>query len=41
MVSEELEHNEEAAEDVARTVTKMNKGIEDLAEGYEDWADIL
>lgn len=41
LVSDELETNEEAAEDVARQVTKMNRGIEDLAEGFEDWSDIL
>ena len=41
LVSDELENNEEAAEDVARQVTKMNRGIEDLAEGFEDWSDIL
>lgn len=41
LVSDELKNNEEAAEDVAREVTKMNRGIETLAEGFEDWSDIL
>lgn len=32
---------EEAAEDIARGITKMNKGISTLSDNWEDWGDIL
>lgn len=41
VVSKELENNVEAAEDVALYTLKMNKGIDKLADGFEDWSDIL
>jgi hypothetical protein len=41
LVSDELATNEEAAEDVARSVMRMNKGIEDLSGGYEEWVSVL
>ena len=41
LVSDELKNNEEAAEDVALVTTKMNKGIDKLADGFEDWSDVL
>ena len=41
LLSEELTKNEEAAEDVAAYTKKMNRGIESLAKGYEEWSDIL
>ena len=41
VVSKELENNAEAAEDVALYTMKMNKGIDKLADGFEDWSDIL
>jgi len=40
-LSSELDDNDEAARDVAKTILKMNKGIEALAEGYDDWADVI
>lgn len=41
LLSDELKDNEEAAEDVALYTKKMNKGIEALSEGFEDWSDVL
>lgn len=41
LLSDELKDNEEAAEDVALYTKKMNKGIEALSEGFEEWSDIL
>ena len=41
LVSDELKDNKEAAEDVALYTKKMNKGIDALADGFEDWSDIL
>lgn len=41
ILSDSLEGNSEAAEDVALYTKKMNKGIEDLSEGFEDWSDVL
>lgn len=32
---------EEGAEEVARSVTKMNRGVETLADNWENWGDIL
>lgn len=41
MVSDELADNEEAAEDVAKTTMKLNRGIDKLADGFEDWSDVI
>ena len=41
ILSKELENNEEAAEDVALYTQKMNKGIDKLADGFDDWSDVL
>lgn len=41
LVSDELKNNKEAAKDVALVTTKMNKGIDKLADGFEDWSDVL
>lgn len=41
MTEDELDQMEESMEEVARSVTKMNKGIDSLAEGWEEWGDIL
>lgn len=40
-LSDELETNDEAAEIVAKSIMKMNDGIDDLADGYDDWVDVL
>ena len=41
ILSDDLKDNEEAAEDVAAYTKKMNRGIETLAEGFDDWSDVL
>ena len=41
LLSDSLKDNDKASKLVARDVMKMNQGIEDLAEGFEDWSDIL
>lgn len=41
ILSDNLEDNAEAAEDVALYTKKMNQGIDKLADGIEDWSDIL
>lgn len=41
MVSDELADNEEAAEDVAKATMKLNRGIDKLADGFEDWSDVI
>lgn len=41
LLSDDLEDNAEAAEDVALYTKRMNKGIDALADGIEDWSDIL
>ena len=41
LLSDELKNNEEAAEDVALYTKKMNKGIDKLADGFDDWSDVL
>lgn len=40
-LSEDLASNEEAAEDLAVQIKRMNKGVEDLADNWKDWSDIL
>ncbi|MCM1323998.1 MAG: hypothetical protein NC218_07540 [Acetobacter sp.] len=40
-LSDELADNDDAAKIVAKSIMKMNAGIDDLADNYEDWADIL
>lgn len=41
LVSKELAENEEAAEDVAKATMKLNRGIDKLADGFEDWSDVI
>ena len=41
LLDDSLKNNKEAAEDVALYTTKMNKGIDKLANGFEDWNSIL
>lgn len=41
ILSEELEDNEKAAKIVAKSTMKMNDGIDKLADGFEDWNDVL
>lgn len=41
LLSDELESNQEAAEEVAAYTMKMNKGIDKLADGFEDWSSVL
>ena len=41
ILDKELENNDEAAREVARTVIKMNQGIEKLSDGYDNWSDVL
>lgn len=36
-----LKDNDEAAQDVAKSIMKMNRGIDTLADNYKDWADIM
>lgn len=40
-LSDELKDNEKAAKDVALYTKKMTQGVEKLADGFEDWSDIL
>lgn len=40
-LSDELETNAEAAETVAIYTMKMNKGIDKLADGFDDWKSVL
>ena len=41
LVSEELIGNEKAAKAVSAAVIRMNKGVEALSEGLEEWSDVL
>ena len=41
IVDNSLKKNAKAATDVALRIERMNKGIEDLADGFEDWESIL
>ena len=41
ILSESLKEDKKAANEVARATTKMNKGIDKLADGYKDWSDVL
>jgi septal ring factor EnvC (AmiA/AmiB activator) len=41
ILSDELDEDADAAAKLAIQVTRMNKGIETLAENYEDWGSIL
>ena len=40
-LSDELATSAESAADLAIEVTRMNKGIDKLADGFEDWSDVL
>lgn len=41
LLSDELENNKEAAEDVALYTIKMNNGIKKLSDNFDGWSDIL
>lgn len=41
ILDDNLDTNADNAAKLSVQITKMNKGIEDLAEGFEDWSDIL
>ena len=41
LVSDELKENELAAQLVSKAITRMNRGIDSLADGYKDWVDVL
>jgi hypothetical protein len=40
-LADSLAEDDEAARDVAKTVMKMNKGIDALADGFKDWSSIM
>jgi methyl-accepting chemotaxis protein len=40
-LSDELTGNADSAADLAVEITRMNKGIDTLADNFEDWNDIL
>ena len=41
ILADSLATDAESAADLAVEITRMNKGIDDLADGFEDWRDIL
>lgn len=41
LLADSLAEDAESAADLAVEITRMNKGIDDLADGFEDWRDIL
>ena len=40
-LSDELKDNDKASKIVAKSVIKMNKGIDSLANGFENWSEVL
>jgi methyl-accepting chemotaxis protein len=40
-LSDTLAEDAESAADLAIEITKMNQGVEELAEGFEDWSSVL
>lgn len=40
-LSDELKDNDKASKIVAKSVIKMNKAIDSLANGFEDWSEVL
>ena len=40
-LADSLEDDKEGSRELARQIIRMNQGIEDLADGWEDWSDIL
>ena len=40
-LADSLAEDAESAADLAVEITRMNKGVESLADGFEDWGDIL
>ena len=40
-LSDELDENAEAAANLSVQVAKMNRGIDKLADGFDDWKDVL
>ena len=41
LLSDELADNADSAADLAVEITRMNKGIDTLADGFKEWKDIL
>jgi len=41
ILDERLAEDAKSAADLAVEITRMNKGIDDLADGFEEWSDIL
>ena len=41
LLSDELENNKEAAEDVALYTMKMNNGVKKLSDNFDGWSDVL
>lgn len=41
MIDNSLKKNAKTATDVALCIERMNKGVEDLADGFEDWESVL
>lgn len=41
ILADSLASDAESAADLAVEITRMNKGIDDLADGFEDWRDVL
>ena len=41
ILADALATDAESAADLAVEITRMNKGIDDLADGFEDWRDVL
>lgn len=41
LLDNSLKSNEEAAEDVARAVMRMNRGVENLHDNFKDWQSML
>lgn len=41
LLDDSLKNNEEAAEDVARAVMRMNRGVENLHDNFKDWQSML
>lgn len=41
ILADSLSSDAESAADLAVEITRMNKGIDDLADGFEDWRDVL
>jgi hypothetical protein len=40
-LSDSLASDAQSAADLAVEITRMNKGIDSLADGFEDWSDVI